>query len=168
MINSGSPGTYVNGDMFLCSGTEGNLKQGFYASVAQGTTEVEPILESPRCTPKSLFQGNTQQRDDVIGSPTRKAGRRWTTVLLEGEDREGEDSQVLRSREQTGEEDPKTTCGADRGEPKDSSYVAEERENGEARHVPGETWLLQTTNQRRSFTELGKHKNRKHIIKWRE
>ncbi|KAJ1138702.1 hypothetical protein NDU88_005083 [Pleurodeles waltl] len=71
------------------------------------------------------------------GKSRKKAG------LSEEEEREDEDSQALRSGQQTGEEDPKTTCGADRGYPKDSSSEAEERESREASHLPGGTWLLQ-------------------------
>ncbi|KAJ1129888.1 hypothetical protein NDU88_008249 [Pleurodeles waltl] len=63
--------------------------------------------------------------------------------LSEEEEREGEDSQAHRSREQTREEDPKTTCGEYGGDPKDSSFVAEERDSVEASHIPRGTWLLQ-------------------------
>ncbi|KAJ1157434.1 hypothetical protein NDU88_010146 [Pleurodeles waltl] len=75
---------------------------------AQDTTEVGPYLESPRGTPRSRFLGTMRQRADFIESHAGKAGRRWTAGLPRGEEREGKDSRVLRRRERTGEEEPKT------------------------------------------------------------
>ncbi|KAJ1192079.1 hypothetical protein NDU88_001391 [Pleurodeles waltl] len=70
--------------------------------------EVGPALQSSRAMHSSPILGISCQLNDVNRSPEEKAGRQQKESSSRGENHDDEDSQVLRSRKRTGEEEPKT------------------------------------------------------------